>query len=372
MARLYSGEMYNTYRDLYSRIIEDDCSRLGMRDLDICSKDNDVLKVKKIGVSDKIVKYKIIYQDYSVLPRADFEDEELNIYSSSAPEVYNDDDMTIYLRGEYCELDDSVLWVDINKEDIFLYKIRKLNEKYSKKENKEISNKKGEDNMNKGLNLNLESMFGRIGKVEEIRYTMSGKICFPDKEGNYYSYENGSLINNMNLTMDAMGGVAFPVPRNSIKEGDLVIIRGKYAFACGDGYFVNSSGARVRFADVKNIITGSQQMITKVTGFFDMNGDGMGMNPMMLMALSGEKEGLDKSTLMMMAMSGMNGGNPMAMNPMMMMAMSGNIDPMVLMMMSGMGNMGNMFNPMQGTQMSEPCVEPEKPKRGRPRKTTTK
>lgn len=150
--------------------------------------------------------------------------------------------------------------------------------------------------------------------VDDIGYTITGKLAFPDKNGDYLSYENGGLINNMELTVDIKGAIAMPVQKDTIKEGDLVIINGKYLFADGKVYFISASGAKTKIANVKNIIFGNNNFITKVTGLLDMQN----MNPMMLMLLNNkdEEDGEDNNNLQnmllmqMMCQNGFNMNNP--------------------------------------------------------------
>ncbi len=235
--------------------------------------------------------------------------------------------------------------IDEDAEDL-IKSIRMTDSVLDSGKEKQINDKKESKNMLKWMNV--EKIFGKIGMVDEIRYTITGKLAFPDKNGDYLSYENGGLVNNMELTVDIKGAIAMPVQKDTIKEGDLVIINGKYLFADRKGYFISSSGAKTKIANVKNIIFGNNNFITKVTGLLDMQN----MNPMMLMLLNNKDEEDEEDNknlqnmLLMQMCQGNNQANMNGFNPMMLMAMSGksNMSNMLLMQMMCQNGF-NMNNP---------------------------
>lgn len=248
-----------------------------------------------------------------------------------------------------------------------------------------ISGGKTMKNTNKTLGgLNMEKLFGRIGKVsaDEVRFTMSGTLAFFDaKNDRWLSFDkdNSMLVDNMNLTVDFEGAIAMPARQSDLAVGDLIIT----PFG-GFGFVSNINPLRVMTKSstvqtVKQIgnVLGMETYFTKITpiiggaaaGFNPMlmlaladdeldaqtlvlmnamqNGTfNIQNNPMLLMALAGDS-GLSKETLLMMSM--MNGGGLDMSNPMTMMALLGDsgIDTKSLMLMNAMGGGDNAAsNPM--------------------------
>lgn len=90
----------------------------------------EVLILKYQEVFDKVA-VRIVYQDTGVLKRGSFRDEELKVFSISAPH-YLKQSNKLYIRGKDTESDNDIILVD--KEDVITIKqrVEKINQKYGK------------------------------------------------------------------------------------------------------------------------------------------------------------------------------------------------------------------------------------------------
>ncbi len=96
-----------------------------------------VLEVKEVARSNSQVIYQITHQDEKALPRSEFEDDELEVYSISYPQY---EDARLYLRGCEEENDDNFIILKLKEEKRFLKIVKKLNKKYKKRWRAEINN----------------------------------------------------------------------------------------------------------------------------------------------------------------------------------------------------------------------------------------
>lgn len=201
----------------------------------------------------------------------------------------------------------------------------------------------------KGANKLMDRL-GAFGQVDNVAMTMTGKLAFLGEDGNYYSYENGVLVNNEDMVIDAIPGFAMPVSRASIKTGDLIIQKdGTYLFADVKGDWINEKGEIVSTVETKHVMFGNNfDFVSKIMDFGGLAGNGtttdganMFANPIMMammMNKNGDSDDMMKAMVMSQVMNGQaKSDNPMAnmMLPMMFMGKDS----------SGKGNdwMRNMF-----------------------------
>lgn len=231
-----------------------------------------------------------------------------------------------------------------------------ISARFSKKENK--TNKGVNDNMKnttagsvapmkttKGKR-GLSDKFGFMGKVDGVAYTMNGKLAFLHGDS-YYSYEDGAMVDNENYVLEGIPAYAFPKAKKDLVEGDLILQKnGDYVFVGKDNTLINHEGVVSTTTETKHVLFGSAVGFVSVvnnmmagmdTGSGEKN-EGMfgGMNPMMLMMMSGDGDNSIAKAMMMSQMA--SGGGQF--NPMMLMMMDDSKDDMLpmMMMMSQLNN----------------------------------
>lgn len=189
------------------------------------------------------------------------------------------------------------------------------------------------------LGANLSDLF--FARLDNIVLDMfSGSLGFT-ADGNVYTYVDGTVVSNP-LTETAMGipGFAMRVTRDKLKVGDIVVQRpGKNA--AGSLAFVsalptaesktvtltNASGVEFTLGATRNVLFGGTDTVMAISSplsdAFSGSEAGMGgMNPLMLMALMGDKEGGKGTDLMKLALfSQMGNAGAGGMNPLMLMAL---------------------------------------------------
>lgn len=215
---------------------------------------------------------------------------------------------------------------------------------------------------------NIKSIMGDFGKITTgdfklafqgiaIRTTKSDKYSDGTDAYAVYDADNNRMLDVMDFVLDVDNVLyKMPVALNTLKQGDIILVKDK-------PLVVKSVNVEAQSVRALNPISNNEtthkpagnlfgfNFITKVTSMFDMmqpTGEQAGFNPMMLMALNGDKgEGME-GLLPLMMMGGLQGGataNPMQqMLPLMMMSdKSGDGGDMMQMMM-----MSQMFNGQQG------------------------
>lgn len=90
----------------------------------------DVLILEAVPVFD-LVAVRIAYQDTSVLKRGEFKDEELDIYSEDSPELSVYD--MLFIQGNEKNLDNGIMIMTKTQYEKISERVKKLNEKYSKR-----------------------------------------------------------------------------------------------------------------------------------------------------------------------------------------------------------------------------------------------
>lgn len=91
----------------------------------------DVLKVEHTQGFDGYYMVRIVYQDYEVLKRGEFGDNDLYVYSHSSPS-FNESSNNFYIRGVDASYDNRVFTVDSNGLKRILNRVDKINNKYGK------------------------------------------------------------------------------------------------------------------------------------------------------------------------------------------------------------------------------------------------
>lgn len=189
--------------------------------------------------------------------------------------------------------------------------------------NTQQSNK--ETNMNFNTNSIKDSFFREVKNVAFDITT--GKLGVTSKDGiSVYSKDGVSVnpITDMGVTLPAF---AMRVPVADLKEGDILIGNGEPVFF--KEFFVDSKEQTTGYKTVS--LNGVVQEVGVVTNMF------FGKNTVLAVKnMFGETTSGDMNPMMMLAMSGMLGGDS-----------NSKIDPVVLMMMmsGGMGG-SNTMNPM--------------------------
>lgn len=186
------------------------------------------------------------------------------------------------------------------------------------------------------MNANLEKVMSQLfAPVQGVVWDMmSNKTGIKSPEG-IYTLAEGNVIelNPFDAVSAELPAYSQLVPMEQVVVGDVIISRGKPA-----GWIVgkndaslaalNLEGHQTLFRPKKVSMLGVNNGITVVRSPFNFSASGtdMGqMNPMMLMALMGDKT-MDSKTMMLMAMMGGAGGMGQ-MNPMMLLALMGDNSP---------------------------------------------
>lgn len=200
--------------------------------------------------------------------------------------------------------------------------------------------------------------FGTFGSIDGVALTMTGTIAVIGMDGNYYSYENDTLVSHDDMVMDGVPGFAMPVLRSTLKAGDIVLDKDKgFLFVDKQKNMVSYDGTVHKTAKQSHAMFGTAfDFVSKVVDMSGMMGGQQGqINPMMMMFMMKDRKGegntMDKMMEIMM-MSQMMGGqatsgeNNLMANPMMlMMMMDGKDNDMIKTMF--------MFQMMQNQQKAE-------------------
>lgn len=178
-------------------------------------------------------------------------------------------------------------------------------------------------NTNSGMkNLNIE--MGPV-KGDQFKLTVMGTVAVK-VDGGYSSFdpETGELTDVTGFTLD-MDGMFYNMPSAEVSVGDLLRVKGGYAYV--QEVKKNKVVAMLLDGEVKTLVSTKSpfgfNFYTKVVSIMDMGGSNGGlfggeMNPMMLMMMSGNQSGSGSTNpfgggdmMTMMMMSQMMGGEGM-------------------------------------------------------------
>ena len=171
-------------------------------------------------------------------------------------------------------------------------------------------------NVNEEKQMKLSNKFGlEFGKIDNgsLAITPFG-LAVKSREG-YVAYKEGELIDVGDMILEIEMDIfwAVPCPKDQLKEGDIIKLKGRYAVVLGDEkYLWIDSGEEVKVREIKNLF--GLNFATKVITLIDFSkmdmfgNESNAFNPLMLMAMSSGKG--DNNFMEMMLMSQMfnNGG----------------------------------------------------------------
>lgn len=216
-----------------------------------------------------------------------------------------------------------------------------INPKNVKKEMKSI----------KGFADRLKSMFMPV-EAKDVRIATDGNICVATAQG-YVSIDADNKLTSYptELTLDLPVFIVSK-PKEQLTVGDVIATERSYAKVVkieGDKISaISYTGTGRQIHTIKDFLF-NQTMIRVVVSL--AGNVGGQINPMLLLALS-DKE--DKNSLLPLLMMNQNGG-AVGMNPMMLMMLSGNdFDIKDMLMMSAFSGNANLFGNLFGNQPAEP------------------
>lgn len=235
-------------------------------------------------------------------------------------------------------------------------------------------NKNSNKDQKMGFKNLAASMMSKFMPREEsgVRVSMDGNICVGTSEGFVSIDENNNLVSYPEEFTVALPVFTICKSQDQLVVGDIIALAKSFAKVTKiDGSKITAisyTGSGKTIHTIKDILFNQTmvRVVVSLTGSF-----GGQMNPMMMMALLGDKKGsFDKNTLLAFMMMGQNGGK-LGINPMMLALMSdGESSLKDMLMFSAMtGDNGfNMFGGMGMPQMpAKPTAAPA-PKKPRAKK----
>lgn len=236
-----------------------------------------------------------------------------------------------------------------------------------------LLNKEEKSNINKSNNkTEMKNSIKNLGErlktqflpqeVSDVRIAMDGNICVETAEGYVAIDDNFRLVSYPTEMVIDVPAFTIAKPFNQLKVGDVIVRSKSYgkikSIKDGKVTVVGYTGAGSNVYPIKDFLLGqaSIRVVVSFTGTVDGQ-----FNPVMLMALSGDKKG---DSLLPLLMLGQNGGT-IAQNPMMLALLAGKDesfdlkDIMMYSMLSGQNPFANLFNPVVAEPVKEqaPVVE---------------
>jgi len=188
--------------------------------------------------------------------------------------------------------------------------------------------------------LNLKAiMGGDFGKIDTVVLTMSG-LGYKGKDGDVSVYDKATKSITKVPGDFVIGDIpVYAIPSTEFKEGDLIMHRGYLKVFLGKDEDGNPKTINLQTQEFQTLVPTKNLfgygVFSKVispfgdfTGGLAATGDG-GTNPLMMLALMGDKDDEDDDgidPIMLMALSGGLGGNAAGgFNPLMLLALKGKL-----------------------------------------------
>lgn len=240
---------------------------------------------------------------------------------------------------------------------------RPLLNKEEKSSINKSNNKTEMKNSIKNLGERLKAQF-LPQEVSDVRIAMDGNICVETAEGYVAIDDNFRLVSYPTEMVIDVPAFTIAKPFNQLKVGDVIVRSKSYgkikSIKDGKVTVVGYTGAGSNVYPIKDFLLGqaSIRVVVSFTGTVDGQ-----FNPVMLMALSGDKKG---DSLLPLLMLGQNGGT-IAQNPMMLALLAGKDesfdlkDIMMYSMLGGQNPFANLFNPVVAEPVKEQAHVVENP-----------
>lgn len=227
--------------------------------------------------------------------------------------------------------------------------------------NKVRSTSKKTNNTLASYSDKLKNMFMPT-EAEGVRVAMDGGICVATSQGYVTINDNNELVSYPEeLTIDALPAYIISKPASKLVKGDIIALDRSYAKVTnvsenGRITAISYTGTGKSIHTIKDFLL--NQSVVRVVVSLAGQVNGLGMNPMMMIALSMSNKKDLKSILPLMMMSQQNGA--MGMNPMMLMAMGDDVNMKDIFMLSAMGGQ-NLFGNMFQAPTAAPAAAPAAP-----------
>jgi hypothetical protein len=228
------------------------------------------------------------------------------------------------------------IFLKLNKDYAELYSFHlELKKSIQEKQNQPVVKETNKNNGGTSM-FNMNNLFGEFGKIENgsVALTFSGQIAVRRNDNEYvrYNKETQTMENQMDMVLKEASDLIFILPINSVEVDDIIKHKETYYQILE---IMNNGGLKA-----VNIKDGSKKTIIKETNIMgisfyykvislfsqgDMdNSTTSGIDPTLLMMLSSgdENNNDDLLPLLLMGNMGNQGGNTGGINPMMLMMMS--------------------------------------------------